>query len=50
MDGVWTRIAAAAAAAVIVLSLFLIFAAFCKRQCTKWAEERELKRLAYEGM
>ena len=49
MDGVVSRIAAAGAAAVIVLSLFTIAVVCCKRKCKKWAEERELKRLAYEG-
>lgn len=49
MDGVWSRLLAVGAAAVIVLSLLTISVVCCKRKCEKWAEERELKRLAYEG-
>ena len=49
MDGVLSRIIAVGAAAIIVLSLFVIVVLSCKRKCIKWAEQREMKRLAYEG-
>ena len=50
MDGVWTRLVAAGAAGIIVLSLFVIVVLSCRKMCRKCAERKELKRLAYEGM
>ncbi|XP_073249711.1 uncharacterized protein [Porites lutea] len=48
MDGVWTRLVAAGAAGIIVLSLFVIVVLSCRKMCRKCAERKELKRLAYE--
>ena len=50
MDGVWTRLVAAGAAGIIVVSLFVIVVLSCRTMCRKCTERKELKRLAYEGM